>query len=115
MSKQTLWIKKRTSRGNGRKINNRAKATAKNIDRDLRKNQLAYAYYLLKFVLVFALGLLWFRLGVVVGPMTVLPIGFVIGLVVVAIEKIPSSRYVELGLLVCSTLLSYFLPIGLVI
>lgn len=115
MSKQTLWVKKRTSRGGGRVINHRAKPTAKNIDRDLRKNQLVYSHYLLKFVVVFALGLLWIRLGIGLGPITALPIGLVAGLVIIGLEKLSSGRKIELGLLIISTLLSYFLPIGLVL
>ena len=64
MSKQKLWVKKRTSRGSGRAVHNRERTTVHNIDRDIRKNQLVYSHYLLKFVIIFALGLLWVRSAV---------------------------------------------------
>lgn len=115
MSKQTLWVKKRTSRGGGRPVNNRERASVRNIDRDIRKNQLVYSHYLLKFVVIFALGLLWMRMGVAIGPFTALPIGLVVGLLVIAMERLRASRRIELSLLAVACLLSYFLPIGLVL
>ena len=113
--KQTLWVKKRTSRGGGRAVNNRERASISNIDRDIRKNQLVYSHYLLKFAIVFAVGLLWLRLGVAVGPFTALPIGLLIGLLIIAMERLQASRCIELSLLVAACMLSYFLPIGLVL
>ena len=115
MSKQKLWVKRRTSRGGGRSVNQRERVSARNVNRDLHKNQLVYAHYLLKFVIIFALGLLWVRLGIMIGPITVLPIGLVIGLLIISLEKLRASRRIELSLLVVACALSYFFPIGLVL
>lgn len=115
MAKQKLWVKKRTSRGGGRLVNNPERLSAHNLDRDIRKNQQVYSHYLLKFVILFALGLLWVRLGAVVGPFTALPLGLFLGLLIIAMERIHSWRRFELSLLLTSCVLSYFLPIGLVL
>ena len=115
MTKQTLWVKKRTSRGGGRAVNNRERHSFRNIDRDVRKNQLVYSHYLLKFVLIFAVGLLWIQLGASIGPLSTVPIGLLFGLAVIYMEKLREWRKIELCLLVCSCLLSYFLPIGIVL
>ena len=115
MSKQKLWVKRRTSRGGGRSVNQRERVSARNVNRDLHKNQLVYAHYLLKFVIIFALGLLWVRLGIMIGSITVLPIGLVIGLLIISLEKLRASRRIELSLLVAACALSYFFPIGLVL
>lgn len=115
MSKQKLWVKKRTSRGNGRSVNHRSQPTVRNIDRDIRKNQQVYSLYLLKFVALFALGLLWLRLGVQIGPLTALPIGLVLGLIIVLSEQLAATRHFELCLLLAACILSYLLPIGVVI
>lgn len=115
MSKQKLWVKKRTSRGGGRAVNNHERISVRNLDRDIRKNQLVYSHYLLKFVIIFALGLLWIRMGVAIGPLTALPIGLIIGLLIVAAERMRDWRRLELFLLVLSCVLSYILPIGLVL
>lgn len=115
MSKQKMWVKKRTSRGGGRSINHREARTVKNIDRDVRKNQIIYSHYLLKFVLVFALGLLWVRLGSAVGNVTVIPVGLISGLVIMAFDKFRFGRRTELVLLLIATIVSYFLPVGIII
>ena len=115
MSKQKLWVKKRTSRGSGRAVHNRERTTVHNIDRDIRKNQLVYSHYLLKFVIIFALGLLWVRMGIAIGPFTALPVGLIVGLLVIAMERMRRWRRLELYLLALSCMLSYFFPIGLVL
>lgn len=115
MGKQTLWVKKRTSRGGGRLINHRESLSTRNVSRDIYKNQLVYSHYLLKFVIIFTLGLLWVRMGIAIGPFTALPIGMVVGLLVIALERMRQWRRLELYLLVLSCVLSYFLPIGLVL
>lgn len=115
MSKQTLWVKKRTSRGGGRTVNNREALNVHNVGRDIYKNQVVYSHYLLKFVIIFALGLLWVRLGIAIGPFTTLPLGLIIGLLVIAMERMRRWRRLELYLLALSCILSYFFPIGLVL
>ena len=96
-------------------MRNSEQITAKNIDRDIRKNQLVYSYYLLKFVIVFIIGLLWVRLGIGLGPVTALPLGLLIGLVVVGMERFTFGRRVELCLLVLACVISYLFPVGLVL
>ena len=115
MSKQKLWVKKRTSRGSGRAVHNRERTTVHNIDRDIRKNQLVYSHYLLKFVIIFVLGLLWVRMGIAIGPFTALLVGLIVGLLIIALEQMHQWRRLEIYLLVLSCILSYFLPIGLVL
>ena len=88
---------------------------ARNLDRDIQKNQLIYSHYLLKYVVLFAIGLCWLRIGIVVGPLTSLPVGLIIGLVVVSLERFRTSRKIELAILLVAGLLSYFLPVGLVL
>ena len=110
-----MWVKKRTSRGGGRLVNRRESLSTRNVSRDIYKNQLVYSHYLLKFVVIFALGLLCVRMGIAIGPFTALPIGMVVGLLVIALERMRQWRRLELYLLVLSCVLSYFLPIGLVL
>lgn len=115
MSKQKMWVKKRTSRGGGRTVNSRERRTARNIDRDIRKNQLVYSRYLLKFVVVFALGLVWVRLGIQLGPLTTIPIGLILGLAIICSERIDECRKFEITILAISCIASYFFPLGIVI
>ncbi len=89
--------------------------STKNFKKDLKKNQVAYSHYLLKLCLLFAIGLLWLRLGVEVGPFTALPLGLIIGIIVIALEPIKHTRRVEICTLVASALLSFFLPIGIIL
>ena len=115
MAKAKIWLKRRTSRGEGRRIKRQPRLNARNLDRDIQKNQLIYSHYLLKYVVLFAIGLCWLRIGIVVGPLTSLPIGLMIGLVVVSLERFRTSRKIELAILLVAGLLSYFLPVGLVL
>lgn len=115
MTKQKMWVKKRTSRGGGRQVNRRERCSVKNIDRDIRKNQLIYSVYLLKFVIIFVLGLLWVNLGVAVGPFRALPIGLMIGLLIIGLERIHDWRCVELAIILTSSVLSFFFPIAMVL
>lgn len=115
MAKQTVWIKKRTSRGGGRAVNNRPSVSAKNVKRDVRKNQVAYSHYILKLCLLFAVGLVWLRLGVEIGPLTALPLGLVIGIIIIVFEPIKHTRSIELCIVLASALLSFFLPIGIIL
>ena len=115
MAKAKIWLKRRTSRGEGRQIKRQPRLNTRNLDRDIQKNQLIYSHYLLKYVVLFAIGLCWLRIGIVVGPLTSLPIGLIIGLVVVSLERFRTSRKIELAILLVAGLLSYFLPVGLVL
>ena len=96
-------------------MNRRERRSVKNVDRDIRKNQLIYSVYLLKFVIIFALGLLWVNLGVAVGPFRALPIGLMIGLLIIGLERIHDWRRVELVIILASSVLSFFLPIAMVL
>lgn len=115
MAKAKIWLKRRTSRGEGRQIKRQPRLNTRNLDRDIQKNQLIYSHYLLKYVVLFVIGLCWLRIGIVVGPLTSLPIGLIIGLVVVSLERFRTSRKIELAILLVAGLLSYFLPVGLVL
>ena len=115
MAKAKIWLKKRTSRGEGRQVKRQPRLNTRNLDRDIQKNQLIYSHYLLKYVVLFVIGLCWLRIGIVVGPLTSLPIGLIIGLVVVSLERFRTSRKIELAILLVAGLLSYFLPVGLVL
>ena len=115
MAKAKIWLKRRTSRGEGRRIKRQPRLNARNLDRDIQKNQLIYSHYLLKYVVLFVIGLCWLRIGIVVGPLTSLPVGLITGLVVVSLERFRTSRKIELAILLVAGLLSYFLPVGLVL
>lgn len=115
MAKAKIWLKRRTSRGEGRRIKRQPRLNARNLDRDIQKNQLIYSHYLLKYVVLFVIGLCWLRIGIVVGPLTSLPVGLIIGLVIVSLERFRTSRKIELAILLVAGLLSYFLPVGLVL
>lgn len=109
-----LWVKKRTSRGGGRAVKRSAQFSSKNISRDVHKNQLVYSRYLLKLTLLFALGLLWLRLGVQLGPLSALPIGAIIGLVIISSEPFRAFRKFEAVVLLASTIASFYMEIGVV-
>lgn len=115
MAKAKIWLKRRTSRGEGRQIKRQPRLNVRNLDRDIQKNQLIYSHYLLKYVVLFVIGLCWLRIGIVVGPLTSLPVGLIIGPVVVSLERFRTSRKIELAILLVAGLLSYFLPVGLVL
>lgn len=115
MAKAKIWLKRRTSRGEGRQVKRQPRLNTRNLDRDIQKNQLIYSHYLLKYVVLFVIGLCWLRIGIAVGPLTSLPVGLMIGLVVVSLERFRTSRKIELAILLVAGLLSYFLPVGLVL
>jgi hypothetical protein len=114
MAKQKLWFKKRTTRGDGRKVNGKTKLTPKNVTREVYKNQRVYSHFFLKFVLFFMLGLIWFRLGAPIGFVEVLPVGLVIGLVIACFEKFRIGRGIEILILLAAAIISYFSPVGIV-
>jgi hypothetical protein len=115
MSRQKLWFKKRTTRGQGRKVTGKTRLNRKNMTREVYKNQRVYSHFFLKFTLFFILGLVWFRLGAPIGPVEVLPIGLVVGLIIACFEKFRIGRGVEIVILAIATIISYFSPVGIVL
>lgn len=115
MAKQKLWFKKRTTRGAGRKVAGRERLTARNMNREIYKNQRVYSYFMLKLVLFMLLGLTWFRLGAPIGSVQVVPIGLAVGLILVNFERFRTGRQVEFVILVVAAIISYVSPLGIVI
>ena len=115
MAKQKLWFKRRTTRGRGRKVTGRERLTARNMNREIYKNQRIYSHFMLKLVLFMILGLIWFRLGAPLGSIQVLPIGLVIGLALAIFESFRIGQRIEIIILVAAAAVSYVLPVGIVI
>lgn len=116
---KTNWLKRRTSRGraNGtsRPIKRPARFSFSNIDHDLRKNQLFYSYNLLKIVAIFILGLIWWRLDFAMGSIDVIPVGCLVGILIIYAGAIRQVKFLQLSVLFVAVMLSYFLPVGIVI
>lgn len=76
--------------------------------------------YFLKLVVVVLLGMFWLKfaqpiswLGV---PLTGVPVGFLIGLILVnRFEKFQSDRKIWYAILIIVTIISYFVPAGIVL
>lgn len=76
--------------------------------------------YFLKLVVVVLLGTFWLKfaqpmswLGV---PLNGIPVGFLVGLILVnRFEKIQSDRKIWYAILIIVTILSYFVPAGIVL
>lgn len=124
MLKEKLWLKKRTSRGrnaNGksREVRGRTKISAKNLSREIYKNQRWYSHFLLKFVICALLGLIWIRVGFVVNlfghSISIVPLGLIFGIIILALEKITKYRVIELIILLIFAIASFIWPIGIVI
>lgn len=115
MVKQKLWFKKRTTRGGGRKVIGRERLTPRNMNREIYKNQRIYSHFLLKFALFMVLGLLWFRLGAPIGPIEVLPIGLIVGLLLAIFERFRIGQRIEIIILVAAAIISYISPVGIVV
>lgn len=115
MAKQKLWFKKRTTRGGGRKVTGRERLTPRNMNREIYKNQRVYSYVFLKIALFFVLGITWLRFGMKIGPIEVLPIGLVVGLIFAIFERFRIGRRIEILVLIIAALVSYFTPIGIII
>lgn len=75
--------------------------------------------YFLKLVIYILLGALWlkFHTPVHIGPFIFngFPIGLFIGLFLASHDKFQIDRKIEYAILIIITLLSYFLPVGIVI
>ena len=119
MTKQKLWLKKRTTRGAGRKTNGKTKMTPKNLSREIYKNQHWYSHFLLKFVICAGLGIIWIQVGFAINiaghEVSIFPIGAVIGLIVLAFERVVKYRFVELAILIVAAAASFLWPIGIVL
>lgn len=115
MTKQKLWFKKRTTRGGGRKVVGKEKLSARNLEREIYKNQRVYSHFFLKFALFMVLGLTWFRLGAPVGSIQVIPVGLALGLILAIFERFRIGRRIEIMILLIAATISYFSPIGIVI
>jgi len=72
--------------------------------------------YVLKLLLFVFLGSLWLRVGVDGADWLVpLPFGFFVGLLLTSHEHFQIDRKIEYAVLVCSMLVSFFLPFGLLL
>lgn len=75
--------------------------------------------YILKLVLFVIFGTLWLKLStpIMLGPLLVsgIPIGLFIGLIFASHEHFQVDRKLEYAVLVLMTIISYFLPAGIVI
>lgn len=80
--------------------------------RSVTATQEADSIYFLKLVLYLILGSQWLRItkGTVTVP---LPIGLLIGLLFARTERLRVDRKIELAILLLSTFISFWLPIGL--
>lgn len=115
MTKQKVWFKQRTSRGNGRTVNHAPRFSWRNLKRELIKNQLAYTSKLFKLVVIFIISLVWIGLGGSYYGIVSLPIGAIFGLVLTAIESSRRLQFAECIVLLLAISLSWFYPIGLVL
>jgi hypothetical protein len=74
--------------------------------------------YFLKILLFLILGTFWLRItNVTIGPFTdvSLPIGLLIGLLFAAHEHFQIDRKMEYAFLLIATVMSFYLPMGIVI
>lgn len=75
--------------------------------------------YLLKIVLYVVLGSFWLKFGqpLMFGPLEInaLPVGLLIGLVLINFDRFQVDRKIEYAILVVVTIMSYFLPSGILI
>lgn len=75
--------------------------------------------YFLKLVLYIVLGSLWlkFSMPIEIGAITLngLPLGLVLGLIFASHDHFQVDRKIEYAILLLMTILTYFLPAGIVI
>jgi hypothetical protein len=119
MTQAKLWFKKRTTRGTGRKVHGKTSLSAKNLSREIYKNQRWYSHFLLKFLICGLLGLVWLRVGLSINllghQISIFPIGVLIGIILLALERVPAYRAVGLIILLFTATSSFIWPIGLVL
>ena len=83
-----------------------------------KTNNQSDSTYLLKILLFFILGTFWIRLNDVnIGPFEhlSLPLGLVIGLLFASHEHFQIDRKIEYAFLIAATVMSFYLPVGIVI
>ena len=124
MTKQKLWLKKRTTRGKSpsgksREVNGKTKLTAKNLSREVYKNQKWYSHFLLKFVICALIGMVWLRVGFVINiaghAVSIIPLGLIVGLLILLLEKVAKYRWVEFAILLATATVGFLWPIGITI
>lgn len=72
--------------------------------------------FVIKLILLVFLGSIWLRIGVDGAEWGIpLPLGFLIGIILVQHENFQIDRKIEYAALVGSVLVSFFLPFGLVL
>lgn len=75
--------------------------------------------YLLKITLYAILGSLWLKLGqpLALGPVIVsgLPVGLLIGLLFASHDHFQVDRKIEYAVLLVATIVSYYLPTGIIL
>ena len=72
--------------------------------------------YVLKLILLLFLGSLWLRITVNGEPWILpIPIGFLLGLLLVSRDHFQVDRKIEYALLVATMFVSYFLPFSIVL
>lgn len=91
---------------------------AKNKTNNSAKNE-SDSLYFLKLVLYLVLGSIWLRFGepLQIGDFSIyaLPIGLVLGLIFAHHDHFQLDRKIEYAVLLFATLLSFFLPTGIVL
>jgi len=124
MPKQKLWLKKRTTRGRddrgiSRKVVGKPELSRKNAVRELYKNQKWYSHFLLKFVACALLGLIWLEVGFAINlfghSISIFPLGFILGLLILPLERVAKYRLVEFMILFAVATVSFFWPIGIIL
>ncbi len=93
-----------------------AKTKQKRLKRSLTEPD---STFILKLILYLILGSLWLKFAspLHIGPVVLqgIPLGLFIGVVFASRDKIPIDRKIEYTILFVMTILSYFLPAGIVL
>ena len=77
--------------------------------------QLSDSSYLLKLVLLIILGTLWIKMGNGQAWQIPLPIGLILGLIIISHEKYRIDRRIDYAVLLVAMLIGFWAPIGLYI
>jgi len=77
--------------------------------------QLSDSSYLLKLVLLIILGTLWIKTGNGQAWQIPLPIGLILGLIIISHEKYRIDRRIDYAVLLVAMLIGFWAPIGLYI
>ena len=75
--------------------------------------------YFLKLVLYIVLGTIWLKFSdpIIVGgiPLAGVPVGLLIGLLIASHDKLQIDRKIEYAVIIVMTVISYFLPAGIIL